>query len=108
MHAQTNSADGLALVDASTASWRMLHANDAFRSATHMPNLLTGGSDAVKAGPPTPVDFWAVFGHVTDSTRDSWKVSRFAGEGAGAHLTAHVWAGPLLEQHGELGTSPAA
>ncbi|KAI3438918.1 hypothetical protein D9Q98_001332 [Chlorella vulgaris] len=67
--------DGLALVDASTASWRMLHANDAFRSATHMPNLLAGGGDAVKAGPPTPVDFWAVFGHVTDSTRDSWKAA---------------------------------
>jgi hypothetical protein len=99
IHLQTCSADGLALVDASTASWRMLHANDAFRSATHMPNLLAGGGDAVKAGPPTPVDFWAVFGHVTDSTRDFWKVSRVCWRWVDAQLTAQAWAGPLLEQY---------
>lgn len=52
-----------------------VYANDAFRTAAGMPDLLPG-SDG-KAAPPlgATADFWSLFGHVTSGTQDSYNVS---------------------------------
>ena len=77
---------GIVLLDLSSTSWHMLYANDAFREACGMPELLVeteaGGSSAERqpgdAG--SSLDFWQLFGHVTAGTHGSYNVSSNAAQ----------------------------
>ena len=75
--------EGIVLLDLSSNSWQMLYANDAFREASGMPELLAGagmepggGSGAQRPGDAaSSLDFWQLFGHVTAGTHGSYNVS---------------------------------
>ena len=73
-------AEGIALLDLSSAGWRMLHCNDALRAAAGMPQLLAGattrGSGGADEEGASAADFWSVFGHVSDGANGSHKVSQ--------------------------------
>ena len=78
--------EAIMLLDTSSTNWHMMYANDAFREACGMPELLVeteaGGSSAERqpgdAG--SSLDFWQLFGHVTAGTHGSYNVSSNAAQ----------------------------
>jgi len=83
--ARPRPAEGIILLDLSHPRWCMVYANDAFRAAASMPQLLCKSSgSAAPAGcaagcPPGTVDFWSVFEQVESGSQDSYNVSGWKG-----------------------------
>ncbi|KAL4448329.1 hypothetical protein ABPG75_005548 [Micractinium tetrahymenae] len=70
--------EGIALLDLTGANWTMIYANDAFRTAAGMPDLLCGADGAAAAPLSATADFWSLFGHVTTGTQDSYNAALMA------------------------------
>ncbi|KAL4433273.1 hypothetical protein ABPG77_003321 [Micractinium sp. CCAP 211/92] len=70
--------EGVMLVNMAGDKWTMVYANDAFRTAAGMPDLLpsSDGQAALPLG--ATADFWSLFGHVTSGTQDSYNAALIA------------------------------
>jgi hypothetical protein len=78
--------EGIILLDLSSTSWHILYANDAFREACGMPELLlekdAGSGSAAQGlgGAGSSLDFWQLFGHVSAGTNGTYNVSSSAAQ----------------------------